>query len=101
MQNEIHMFTAQATASPGNDRFTAKARHALLVFIRQPVGSEYDNDNAIKVVEETGWEDVVIDKAAKLAAKPMTSDPTLKIAHHEAAEKGSSIVVYADPISDA
>lgn len=101
MQNEIHMFTAQATASPGNDRFTAEARHAMLVFVRQPVGAEYDHDNARKVVEETGWENVVIDKAGKLAAKPITNDPTLKTAHREAAEKGISIVVYADPINDA
>ena len=101
MQNEIHMFTAQATASEKNDHYTDKSRHALLVFIRQPVGTEYDRENARKTVEDTGWENIVIGKAGKLALKPDTNDETLKHAYLDAAETGSSIVVYAEPIEDS
>ncbi len=100
MLNEIHMFTAQATVVLPTGDLAARARHALLVYIRQPIGTEYDLENARKTVEVAGWENVTIGKSGKLAANPNTDNETLLSAHREAAENGSCIVVYDQPIDD-
>ena len=93
--------TAQATVILPSGDDAAKTRHALLLFIRQPIGTEYDLENARKTVEVADWETVVIGKSGKLAAEPNADNETLMSAHREAAENGCSIVVYDEPIEDA
>jgi hypothetical protein len=97
--HRIHIFRAEATASPGNATYRPGARHALMVFVRQPAEAEYDWANAELVTLEMGWEDVVISRAGTLNLQPATTDDVLNHAHRDAAANGSSIVVYADPIN--
>ena len=94
------MFRADASAASGNDRYPAGERHALLAFIRQPAGAEYDWANVERVIVEAGWGAVTIHKAGRLALDPASADEVLDSAHRDAAENGSSIVVYAEPIND-
>jgi hypothetical protein len=96
----IHVFNADATARPGNDRYPAGQRHALLLFIRQSAESEYDWRDAERVVSEAGWGDIEMRKAGRLDLEPTATDQTLRGAHQDAAVTGRSIVVYEDPIED-
>ncbi len=98
LSNEIHLFSAQAIATLANSQSAAKTRHALLVFIRQPIGTDFDWEHAGRIVADGGWDDILITKAAKAALMPPSGDNTLRNAYLNAMDSGNSLVVYAEPI---
>jgi len=97
--HEVHLFSAQATVVPPAGKESSNTRHALLVFVRQPIGTEFDWQNAGRIIGDGGWDDIVITKAAKAALMPPSSDNTLRDAYFKAMESGSSLVVYAAALS--
>ena len=96
LSNEIHLFSAQAIATLPNS--TIKTRHALLVFIRQPIGTDFDWEHAGRIIADGGWDDILITKASKAALMPPSADNTLRNAYLNAMENGNSMVVYAEPV---
>lgn len=95
---EIHLFSAQATVVPPAGKEASNTRHALLVFVRRPVGSAFDMEHAGRVVADGGWDDIVITKAAHAALMPPSSDNTLRDAYLSAMQNGSSLVIYAQAV---
>ena len=98
LSNEIHLFSAQAIAALTNGQSAAKTRHALLVFIRQPIGTGFDWEHAGRIIADGGWDDILIAKASKAALMPPSVDNTLRNAYLNAMENGNSMVVYAEPV---
>ena len=93
--HEVHLFSAQATVVPPAGKESSNTRHALLVFVRQPIGTDSDWEQAGRVIGEGGWDDIVITKAAKAVLMPPSSDNTLRNAYLNAMESGGSLVIYA------
>ena len=96
--HEVHLFSAQATVVPPAGKESSNTRHALLVFVRQPIGADFDWEHAGRIIGDGGWDDIVITKAAKAALMPPSSDNTLRDAYFKAMESGSSLVVYAKAV---
>ncbi|MBL8522134.1 MAG: hypothetical protein JNN20_00450 [Betaproteobacteria bacterium] len=93
--HEVHLFSAQATVVPPAGKESSNTRHALLVFVRQPIGTDFDWQDAGRIIGDGGWDDIVITKAAKAMLMPPSSDNTLRDAYLSAMENGSSLVIYA------
>ena len=98
LPNEIHLFSAQAIAALTNSQSATKTRHALLVFIRQSIGTDFDWEHAGRIIADGGWDDILIAKASKAALLPPSGDNTLRNAYLNAMENGNSMVVYAEPV---
>ncbi len=96
--HEVHLFSAAATVVPPAGKESSNTRHALLVFVRQPIGTDFDWEQAGRVVGDGGWDDIVVTKAAKAALMPPSSDNTLRDAYLSAMQNGSSLVVYAQAV---
>lgn len=99
----IHIFLASGAAGPSNQfGYPGGERHALLILLRQPDGSDHDWDSAANHATEAGWTDVSTTKGGYLQADALQDIPAESVsAYEDALEQGSSIIVYADAIADA
>jgi hypothetical protein len=97
MTTEVHIFLAKATAS-GVERFPIGQRHAMHIYVRQPLGSAHDWESAEFVALNCGWSQVEILKAGTLSANSAESkgEPE-RSCYHSALESGDAILVYSTP----
>lgn len=97
MTNEVHIFLAKATAS-GVERFNSGQRHAMHIYVRQPLGSGHDWEAAKLVALNCGWSQVEIVKAGTLSADSAErkGEPE-RSCYLSALESGDAILVYSTP----
>jgi hypothetical protein len=97
---EIHLFLGTAAAGGAtNSRFPAGERHALLVFFRQPIGSDHYWNLAESCLEDAGWAQVALQKASKVVDRSVLEiEPIARSAYEDAMIRGSAIVIYSDPV---
>lgn len=63
---EVHMFSAVARASARTPGRTPGHHHPLLIFVRQPAGSDHDLAAAAATAAAQGWDEVDITRAGTL-----------------------------------
>ena len=96
---EIHLFLGIAAAEEtSKSAFPAGERHALLVFLRQPIGSDHYWSLAESCLEDAGWAQVALQKASTVDRSVLEIEPTAQSAYEDAMARGSAIVVYSDPV---
>lgn len=98
--DEVHIFMAVAKASAGNELgYASGQKHALLIFVRQPYGSDHDWTRAEEIATNSGWSDVDISKAGSIESENVNGkDEIISASYEEALEAGSSIIAYSDPV---
>ena len=94
--SEIHMFLGIGGAGDENRSGYRKGeRHALLVFLAQPQGSEHDWVGAEAVATDAGWHEVQLTKAGTVSPENVLGRPEeITDAFGDALEKGRSLIVY-------
>ena len=97
--HKIWLFVGTAVASAQNaSGCPAGEQHAIIVFLRQPRGSEADFEGASTVARDNGWKDVDLERAGTLEGEPLSSDPDEIECYQSALEYGHAIMVFSDPI---
>jgi hypothetical protein len=97
LSDEIHVFRAEATVGPGAMGRIPGRQHSLMLFLRQPHGTDHDWSRAETILREEGWLSPSLSRAGTLPMAPKEGiDQILAAAHTSAAEKGHSVVIY-DP----
>jgi hypothetical protein len=96
---EIGLFLGIAEVSEGNQLgYPIGERHALVVFSRQPEGSEPDWNLAKSHMQRCGWSDVEFEKASTLDPSALDLEPSARSSYDAAMINGSAIIVYSDPV---
>jgi hypothetical protein len=98
--DEIHAFQGEATVDHGNTLgYEPGSRHAVIVFSRQPAGSEHDFALAARRARENGLLDVRLDSAGRLRPEALGSKPReFGHAYESALEQGYGVIVYSGAI---
>lgn len=94
---EIHIFLGKGRVDE-NWHYPVGEMHAFIFYLRQTKGSELDWFTAEQKIAESGIHQVEFSKAGKLDPTRITEknvDP-----YKSALSKGSSLVIYKDPIFD-
>jgi hypothetical protein len=95
MKNVVHIFLAKAT-SLNAENFPAGERHALHIYLRQPINSDYDYQSAKLVTMKNGWTDIELIQAGTLSEPIEIKQEILHTCYAHALENGSAILVYSD-----
>lgn len=101
MSFEVHLYAAVAMAESAESH-AAGQRHPMLVFLRQPVGTEHDLPAAAAVAESAGWVEVDFTKAGVLPAEAEpTMDEGFRTHYLAALDAGHSLLVYDSVVRPA
>jgi hypothetical protein len=92
---EVHMFLGKGRIS-GNLNYPVGEVHAFIFYLLQYKDTDYDLDNAEETINEIGMDQIEFSKMGKLDASRVNDNN--RVPYEKALEKGSSIVVYTDPI---
>jgi hypothetical protein len=96
---EIHLFLGIATAGVENQfGYPFGERHAMLVFSRQPVGTDSDWELAASHLDGSDWTEIEWERATIIDAPSPNTHPTTQAAYDDALAKGSAIIAYSDPV---
>jgi hypothetical protein len=96
---EIHLFLGTASAGKENKfAYAPGERHAVLVFSRQPIGTEHDWQFAASHLEGAGWTHIELQRAKNMDAPNLNTDPTFSTAYEKALAQGGTVIVYTDPV---
>ena len=96
---EIHLFLGIAAAREASKcGFSVGKRHAVLVFFRQPIGSDHYWNLAESCLEDAGWTQVALQKASTVDRSTLETEPTARSAYEDAMARGSAILIYSDPV---
>ena len=89
--HDVLVFLATGEAKAKNDFGCREGDlHSLLIFSRQPAGTEPDEALARRGAAFAGWKHVKLERSRRLQAIP--PEPTLRAAYEDALELGSSVV---------
>ena len=101
MNFEIHMFLAIAKSA--STYYPADERHALHIYLRQPLKTEHNWAAAEAIAIKNGWAQIAFKKAGTLPPESKErTDAPFRSCYEAAVRDGDSILVYSDPIrSDA
>lgn len=94
--SEIHVFTGSAVSLSSATGYSAGERHALMVFLRQPVGSDHDWASAETLVAAESWGEVLLERGGTVGPDSAIGD--FSEMYQAALSNGGSIVVYSDPL---
>ncbi len=90
---DVHVFLAAGSAKPDNDAGCRPgARHSLLIFSRQPEGTEADPALARKGAAYAGWTRVKLERSRRLAPASPPAEATLLAAFNDSLALGCSVV---------
>jgi hypothetical protein len=95
--HEIHLFLGEGTIGAGNSLgFEPGGRHRVMLFVRQPAGSDHDFALATKRAEESGLLEVKFEQGGTFQPESIaTLSPHLVAAYQRALSAGTGIIVYA------
>ena len=93
---EVHVFTGSAASSAASTGYPPGERHALMIFLRQPGGSDHDWQGAEALVGAESWSDVSLERGGIVGSNSTLGN--LAELHEAAMKNGGSFVVYADPL---
>jgi hypothetical protein len=95
--HEVHVFAGSAASlSEETTGYPAGERHALLVFLRQPAGSDHDWAAAEALVAAESWADVSLDRGGTIG--PSSTLGGMTGMYDAAMANGGSIIIYSDPL---
>lgn len=101
--DEVHAFRGEATLdgeytlghAPGS-------RHAIMVFSRQPAGSDHDFALAARRAEENGLLAVTLESGGRVRPDAVATMPAeFARAYNSALEQGYGVIVYSEPIAES
>lgn len=83
----------------GNEHsYPVGERHALLVFSRQPEGTEPDWLAAEAIVTSKGWFDVQLQEGSLVNTTMLDCDPDARPCYEQAMIHGWALIVFSDPL---
>jgi hypothetical protein len=94
-KNEVHVFLAKAT-SLNAENYPAGERHALHIYLRQPLNTDHDYRSAELVTLNSGWVDINLVEAKTLSRTIEKKQETLHSCYMTAYKYGSAILVYGE-----
>jgi hypothetical protein len=97
---EVHLFEAIGTASGATEgAYRPGDRHAMLVFVRQSLGTAHDWANAEIGANDGGWGDISFQRAGTLFSDSLNGkSPDFVGAYEHAMHGGCGLVVYRPPV---
>jgi hypothetical protein len=96
---EVNLFMGTGAALDANqDAYPAGERHALLIFSRQPQGTEPDWAAAEAIVTSKGWCDVQLQEGSLVNPHMLDSDPDARPCYEQALVHGWALIVFSDPV---
>ena len=91
------MFQGDATSrSQDVTGYPVGEKHALIVFLKQPEGSDHDWAAAEAIVAAAYWSNITLRRAGTLNGDSPRGD--LTESYQAALSSGSAIVIYTDPL---
>lgn len=97
MQNEVHIFLGTAIiAEDHTSNYPIGEKHAILLFLREDIGSEYNLTRAKEIIRSCKLKMPEFTKIGRL--DPNRISDKHRDCYKEALESGSALVLYADPI---
>ncbi|MGQ0622149.1 MAG: hypothetical protein ACT4QA_19920 [Panacagrimonas sp.] len=101
MEFEIHMYLAVGKAADGA-AYPRDELHPMLIFLRQPTGSEHDLSVAESVALASGWTELDFTKAGTLPDDAQDQmEESFRACYRAAAEMGEAIMVYPAAVRPA
>ena len=97
MDNEIHLFLGSGCiTTESKTTYQVGDRHPILLYLKQPKNSEFDETKANKLVNESGLNQIEFSKAGVLDISKVTDKN--KEYYDSAMRVGSTLIIYSDPI---
>jgi hypothetical protein len=97
---EVHLFRGEATVGHGNSLgYKPGGRHPVIVFSRQPVGSDHDFALATQRAEGGGLLDVTLHRGGTLRVESINSKSVqFGVAYERALSHGFGVIVYSEAV---
>lgn len=100
MAFEMHLYIGTARATDkSNSVYPIGEKHAILLFIKEDVNSEYDSIKAEEIVVSTGWDNIEFTRCGKVSEDKIAGNSN-EDSYYDAVESGSSLIIYGDPITN-
>jgi hypothetical protein len=97
--DEVHVFRGEATVDENAMGYEPGSRHAVMVFSRQPAGSDHDFALAARRAEENDLREVSLESGGKVRLEAINAMPAeFAQAYGNALELGYAVIVYSEPI---
>ena len=98
--DEVHAFRGEATLEGEYTvGYEPGSRHAVMVFSRQPSGSDHDFVLAARRAVENGLHNVSLADAGKVRPEAVGAMPPEFVqAYNAALEAGYGVIIYSEPI---
>jgi hypothetical protein len=96
---DVNLFFGTAAAMAGNQHsYPVGERHALLVFSRQPKGTEPDWLAAESIVTSKGWLDVQLQQASTVDPSTLDVEPDARPSYEQALTDGWALIVFSESV---
>lgn len=92
---EVHIFLGKGRII-GDLNYPIGEVHAFIFYLRQIKDNDYDLDNAEEIINEIGIDQIEFSKMGKLDKSKINDNN--RIPYENTLKKGSSIIIYTDPI---